>query len=757
MAGPFTLIPTEVLQDRNMQQIIDFGLPQTTAAAVLAVETGGAVTAEEVGAVDLCGFQNRTDSILAVAGSSGVTPDIVGKVTCLPQGGTSFIFWVNNAKFTKTGGATCEATIPAVKGFYYVYFDSAGQLQASTVPWDIESNAATPVCTVYWDPVSGMGVLHEERHGALRNRPLHADLHDTIGSTYEYGFDGTFTNTTLSVTQGAIHDEDIDWETDALAQDSCRLWYRDGSGGMTWENGVATPYKATVGGRLQFDNAGTLADLQTGYYVVNRVFVALDTGRAIQVVVGQNEYATLDAARAAPALVTTGMPLSEWKLLYRVIYQNVNDTTPTFVEKIDYRTMIPRPNGAIAHVPAATVSSVPTGSTSATDVQSAIAELSIDKANAGANTDITSLAGLTTPLSLAQGGTAGTTAATARTSLDVYSKAEAAALASGITIHAQVVVATTANITLADAQTIDGQAVSNPMRVLVKDQSAPAENGVYVVTDSGAWVRATDFDAVGVGEVAVGGYVFVDLGVANNGTGWAILTAPATLGVDPLVWTQFNAAPAPTGAAPISVAGGVVSLTGVVAPAQGGTGIGTYAVGDLLVANGATSLAKLPDVAVGNVLLSGGIGVEPAYGKVDLGVHVTGALPVGNGGTGAVDATNARANLGAAASGANSDITSLASLSTPLSVAQGGTGSATGSITGPGALTFAAGGSNQNINLNPSGTGALLTGTFPVLRRVAVPATSTSAGVTGDFALSTTFGYFCVSTNVWRRFAVQNW
>jgi hypothetical protein len=33
MAGPFTLIPTEVLRDRNMQQIIDYGLDQTTLAA----------------------------------------------------------------------------------------------------------------------------------------------------------------------------------------------------------------------------------------------------------------------------------------------------------------------------------------------------------------------------------------------------------------------------------------------------------------------------------------------------------------------------------------------------------------------------------------------------------------------------------------------------------------------------------------------------------------------------------------------------
>jgi hypothetical protein len=51
-------------------------------------------------------------------------------------------------------------------------------------------------------------------------------------------------------------------------------------------------------------------------------------------------------------------------------------------------------------------------------------------------------------------------------------------------------------------------------------------------------------------------------------------------------------------------------------------------------------------------------------------------IPLTAGGTGAANATTARSNLSAAASGANSDITSITGLTTALTVAQGGTGGA---------------------------------------------------------------------------------
>lgn len=77
----------------------------------------------------------------------------------------------------------------------------------------------------------------------------------------------------------------------------------------------------------------------------------------------------------------------------------------------------------------------------------------------------------------------------------------------------------------------------------------------------------------------------------------------------------------------------------VVPATAGGTGQTSYAVGDLLYANTTTTLAKLPDVATGNALISGGVGVAPSWGKIGLTTHVSGVLPVANGGTNASTAS----------------------------------------------------------------------------------------------------------------------
>ena len=71
-----------------------------------------------------------------------------------------------------------------------------------------------------------------------------------------------------------------------------------------------------------------------------------------------------------------------------------------------------------------------------------------------------------------------------------------------------------------------------------------------------------------------------------------------------------------------------------------------YAPGDLIFADSSASLGKIPDTAIGEVLLSGGVGISPAYGKVGLATHVDGVLPTGNGGTGNTTYTDGQLLIG---------------------------------------------------------------------------------------------------------------
>lgn len=96
-------------------------------------------------------------------------------------------------------------------------------------------------------------------------------------------------------------------------------------------------------------------------------------------------------------------------------------------------------------------------------------------------------------------------------------------------------------------------------------------------------------------------------------------------------------------------------LANPVPAANGGTGQSSYAVGDIIYASGATTLAKLADVATGNALISGGVGVAPSWGKIGLTTHVSGTLAVSNGGTGAATFTANRSLWGNGTSAISDD------------------------------------------------------------------------------------------------------
>ena len=219
---------------------------------------------------------------------------------------------------------------------------------------------------------------------------------------------------------------------------------------------------------------------------------------------------------------------------------------------------------------------------------------------------------------------------------DAVTKQQLDAVSAGLDVKASVRAASIANLTLpatgGATLTVDGVTLANGDRLLLKNQTAPAENGIYVVGGIGtaaSLARAADADVSA--EVTPGMFTFVEEGSTQADTGWSLTTnAPITLGTTGLVFAQFSGAGSYVG-------GNGLSLTG-----------NTF---DVNVDNSSVEInadiLRVKALGITNAMLAG---------LIDLTSKVTGLLPVTNGGTGQSTAKAAR-ETGLAASGYYSSAT----------------------------------------------------------------------------------------------------
>jgi hypothetical protein len=133
------------------------------------------------------------------------------------------------------------------------------------------------------------------------------------------------------------------------------------------------------------------------------------------------------------------------------------------------------------------------------------------------------------------------------------------------------------------------------------------------------------------GQLLIGNGSGYSLNTLGTGAGISVLNDIGTITIANTGVLSFSTGT--TGLTPAAAASGAVILGGILAAKNGGTGFDSYAIGDLLYADTVTSLAKLPDVATGNALISGGVSTAPLWGKIGLTTHVSGVLPIANGGT----------------------------------------------------------------------------------------------------------------------------
>lgn len=182
--------------------------------------------------------------------------------------------------------------------------------------------------------------------------------------------------------------------------------------------------------------------------------------------------------------------------------------------------------------------------------------------------------------------------------------------------------ATLTNNGVQAALDIDGQTVVLGDRILVKDQVAQEENGVYEVTDVGTiatnWelTRTTDFDQPS--EIIAGSIVSVLQGATNAETFWAQTQNITTIGTDPLIFIQFNSVPS-------NVLISTNNLSDVANAATSRANLGLTNVStqnvtqySVMVGGAGDSLVSLPTGSLGQVLVSGGAGANPSFQTVSV-------------------------------------------------------------------------------------------------------------------------------------------
>jgi hypothetical protein len=154
---------------------------------------------------------------------------------------------------------------------------------------------------------------------------------------------------------------------------------------------------------------------------------------------------------------------------------------------------------------------------------------------------------------------------------------------------------------LSGLQTIDTYTTLAGDRVLVKNQTAQAENGIYIA-GAGAWTRATDMD---VWAEVPGAYTVILNGSANINTGWVSNSADTgTINVTAITFVQFSGTGTYYAGTGLTLAANTFSITN--------TGVTAASVGSAsktltATVNAQGQLTALADtnIAIANTQVSG--------------------------------------------------------------------------------------------------------------------------------------------------------
>jgi len=273
---------------------------------------------------------------------------------------------------------------------------------------------------------------------------------------------------------------------------------------------------------------------------------------------------------------------------------------------------------------------------------------------------------------------------------DIVNKLYVDTVAQGLNPKAACKAGTLSNITLSGLQTIDGYSVLAGNRVLVKNQTTTADNGIYVASAS-AWTRATDMD---VWAEVPGAYTVVLNGSQAN-TAWVSTSADTgTIGVTPITFVQFSGVSTYYAGTGLTLTSNTFSIT----PVGTANTYGSASAVPVFTTNASGQVTSVTNttIAIANTQVSG-LGTMSTQNA--NAVAITG---------GSIDGTTVGATTATTVRGTT--ITATTQFSGP---GTGLTGTATSlNIGGNAATATSAGSVTNSLTFNNSGTGGASGSTF---------------------------------------------
>ena len=251
----------------------------------------------------------------------------------------TFTMYYHGGKIEKIA-VSDTVIIDDISGVHFVYYNSVGNLISTTTPISFDNIIVT---IIYWNSTNQKGRKTYELHTAFRSWIYHEYLHNTLGTVYQSGLGGVFSNTTMEISSGIIWDEDI--KINIPTQSAFAVFYKNGEPTFSWTDLQTLPY-LQVAGNIQYNNGNSIVPVPNNSFVATWVFATNDLDSPIIILTGQRVDNQIQNARANNLyenLSLTDLPFQEYKVLYRVIYQQTSGGVQ-YIESQDLRPITSSPS-----------------------------------------------------------------------------------------------------------------------------------------------------------------------------------------------------------------------------------------------------------------------------------------------------------------------------------------------------------------------------------------------------------------------------